>query len=792
MAFSLRKGRAAVLKAVVLGLVVILALLIAFIAWIVRSPLPKIDGSISVSGIATPVTIRRDGRGIPHIEASSEADLFFGEGFACGQDRLWQMDLLRRTAEGKLSEIVGPAALGIDRYMRTLGLATSAQHDATMLGGQALKDATAYAAGVNLAETHHLPLEFRLLGYRPQPWTPTDSIAIIKLMAQRVDDLWDRVELRALVQRKIGVVAANALLDAQVPGLEHFIQPDERRGSDQRSAAIASDLSALAADGFESNPFPPDHQSGSNNWTVAGRLVSTGKPVLSNDTHLEHSVPSTYWLVHLNGAGIDVEGFIIPGIPFVALGHNQRIAFGVTSGDVAVQDVFVEKFRSATSDEYLANGRWVKASHRRESIAVKGGALQVLDVLVTRHGPIVKRDGASAYALAWTILRGGDELDLLRDLDRAANWKQFEGGLSHVVGPIFNWVYADVDGNIGYHLAGKVPHRLAGDGSLPVEGQDSRYDWHGYLPFDQLPHAFNPSRGFIATANNQLAPANTPVGSSPFYDSPYRVDRIYKRLSIGGHMTPEEIGAIQLDNIDTARSTLAHMAVQALQGNSDARMSRIAAELAQWKGERHGRLAGAHFPHRTRALVDRSTPRTKTRIDADRTLPKGLRRRCRLRTRHEGRPVARLHRPNPRDAARGTTERVCARSRCARYDRRSRSCVYRCLGKQERRDLRSSPWSPMAAERACSTSERFLRRGTASPCTPQNQNTVLHRRLIDDVSNWDNSSMLLTLGESGQFNNKHYQDEVDDFSAARWVPLAFSDAAVKAATKDTLILIPNL
>ena len=779
MAFSLRKGRAAVLKAVVLGLVVILALLIAFIAWIVRSPLPKIDGSISVSGIATPVTIRRDGRGIPHIEASSEADLFFGEGFACGQDRLWQMDLLRRTAEGKLSEIVGPAALGIDRYMRTLGLATSAQHDATMLGGQALKDATAYAAGVNLAETHHLPLEFRLLGYRPQPWTPTDSIAIIKLMAQRVDDLWDRVELRALVQRKIGVVAANALLDAQVPGLEHFIQPDERRGSDQRSAAIASDLSALAADGFESNPFPPDHQSGSNNWTVAGRLVSTGKPVLSNDTHLEHSVPSTYWLVHLNGAGIDVEGFIIPGIPFVALGHNQRIAFGVTSGDVAVQDVFVEKFRSATSDEYLANGRWVKASHRRESIAVKGGALQVLDVLVTRHGPIVKRDGASAYALAWTILRGGDELDLLRDLDRAANWKQFEGGLSHVVGPIFNWVYADVDGNIGYHLAGKVPHRLAGDGSLPVEGQDSRYDWHGYLPFDQLPHAFNPSRGFIATANNQLAPANTPVGSSPFYDSPYRVDRIYKRLSIGGHMTPEEIGAIQLDNIDTARSTLAHMAVQALQGNSDARMSRIAAELAQWKGDV---TVDSQVPTfliaLERSLTDQllepklgSTLTERYRKDYDAVVVyervmKGDRSLASIGLTRET-LLAALPSACARAAdALGTTGGQGVASTAA-WGNKNAAIFDHPLGRQW-------PLNVLLNIRTFSQAGDGL---TVYAAKPEHGPAS---RLIDDVSNWDNSSMLLTLGESGQFNNKHYQDEVDDFSAARWVPLAFSDAAVKA------------
>ncbi len=790
MAFSLRKGRAAVLKAVVLGLVVIFALLIAFIAWIVRSPLPKIDGSLSVSGIAAPVTIRRDSRGIPHIEASSEADLFFGEGFACGQDRLWQMDLLRRTAEGKLSEIVGPAALGIDRYMRTIGLATAAQHDATMLGGQALQDATAYAAGVNLAETHHLPLEFRLLGYRPQPWTPTDSIAIIKLMAQRVDDLWDRVELRALLQRRVGVVAARALLDAQVPSLEHFIEGNDRPSS-TTPAVAAPDLGSLATEGFESNPLPPDPQSGSNNWTVAGRRVTTGKPVLSNDTHLEHSVPSTYWLVQLDGAGIDVEGFIVPGIPFVALGHNQRIAFGVTSGDVAVQDVFVEKFRSATSDEYLVNGRWVHASHRRESIAVKGSLPQVLDVLVTRHGPLVKRDGGTAYALEWTILQGGDELDLLRDLDRAANWNQFEDGLAHVVGPIFNWVYADVDGNIGYHLAGRVPNRIAGDGSLPVEGQDSRYDWHGYLPFNQLPHAFNPSRGFIATANNQLAPGSTPVGSSTFYDSPYRVDRIYKRLEVGGHMTPEAIGAIQLDNIDTARSTLAQMAAHALKGNPDARLSRIAAELAQWNG---------------RVTVDSRVPTFLVALErslTDELLEPKLGSTLTDRYLKDYNPVVvfeRVMKGNRSLASIGITHdsllaalpRACARAADAVGATAGQGVASAAVWGTKNAAIFDHPLGRQWPLNVLFNIRTFPQAGDGLTVYAAKPEHGPASRLVDDISNWDNSSMVLTLGESGQFNNKHYQDEVEDFSAARWVPLAFSDAAVKAATKDTLILIPNL
>lgn len=793
MAFSLRKGRAAVLKAVALVLIIILAILVAVIAWVIRSPLPKINGSISVNGIAAPVTIRRDDRGIPHIEASSESDLFFGQGFACAQDRLWQMDLLRRTAEGKLSEIVGPAALDVDRYMRTLGLGVAAQRDATSLAGQALRDARAYAAGVNAAaSTHPVPIEFRLLGYRPQPWTPTDSIAIIKLMAQRLDDQWDLVELRALLGQKVGDAAAGDLMDAQIPRLEHFInsRTSGPKPSARAGLPLSHDALALAAGSLD-NPLPPDPQSGSNNWAVSGQRVSTGKPVLSNDTHLEHAVPSTYWLVQLKGGGVDVEGFIIPGIPFIALGHNERIAFGVTSGDVAVQDIYVEKFQAPTSDEYLANGRWIRAAHRIEHIPIKGGKQELLDVLVTRHGPLVKRHGATGYALAWTILRGGDEIDLLRSLDLASNWAQFENALAHVVGPMFNWAYADVDGNIGYHLAGKVPNRTHGDGSLPVEGQDDRYQWHGYLAFDELPHDFNPGRGFVATANNQLAPRSTQIGSSPFFDSPYRVDRIYQRLEAGGRLSAEAIGAIQLDDIDTARVKLAEATAQALQTSPDARLRRIAVDLAAWNGAvsvdsplptflqaLEGTLTDQLLvPKLGRALTDRYRKSYNPVVVFDRVLSGNTALRSIGITR--GSLLAALPSASVRAAdAVGATETEGLKSGKA-WGADNRAVFDHPLGRQ---------W-PI---NALLNIRPFAQAGNGLTVYAAKPEHGPASRLVADLSNWDRSSMVLTLGESGQFNDKHYQDQVEAFSAVRWVPLPFSDAAVSAATKDTLVLNPKI
>lgn len=791
MSFSLRKGRAAVIRAVALTLLILVLLVCAVGAWFIRAPLPRTNGKLNLAGITAPVTIRRDDRGIPHIQASSETDLFFGEGFACAQDRLWQMDLLRRTAEGKLSEVVGPATLKVDRYMRTIGLGAAAAHDAAELRGQALRDAQAYADGVNAAAASRpLPLEFHLLGYRPAPWTPTDSIAIIKLMAQRLDDQWDLVELRGLIAQKVGAHAAAALMDVQVPRLEHFIGsgPHKIQGSPPGSPVNSAVVGLAPVSG---DPLPPDPQSGSNNWAVAATRTTTGRPVLSNDTHLEHSVPSTYWLVQLEGGGMDVEGFIIPGIPFVALGHNRRIAFGVTSGDIAVQDIYIEKFRSRASDEYLADGRWVHATHRFEHIDVKGSTPLVLDVLITRHGPIVKRAGASGYSLAWTILCAGDEFDLLRELDLASGWVQFDAGLAHVVGPMFNWAYADVDGNIGYHLAGQVPNRIHGDGSIPVEGQDDRYAWHGFIPFDQLPHAFNPRVGFIATANNQLEPDSTQIGSSPFFDTPYRVDRIYKRLWGCCRMTPQQIGAIQLDDLDTARLEFASSLAPALRASTDPRLQLIASQVGAWDGSV---TAGSPVPTFLIAVEDAL---------ADRLLRPRLGSALLKRYRDNYNIVTIFNRVLQGDESLrsiGITKKTL-------LDALPGACnaVADAVRATQKAGLASvKPWGPSNAAvfdhplglrwpiDVLLNIRPFSQAGDGLTVYAAKPDHGPASRLVDDLADWDDSSMVLTIGESGQFNDPHYQDEVKDFAQAQWVRLPFSDAAVKSATKDTLVLNPNI
>jgi penicillin amidase len=754
----------------------VLVIIVAVAAWFIRSPLPKLNGTLSVFGLYSPVTIRRDDRGIPHIRAQSESDALFAEGFACAQDRLWQMDFFRRIAEGKLSEVMGPTTLSVDRYMRTLGLNAAAQHDAARLRGQALRDVQAYADGVNAAAASRpLPIEFRLLGYRPHPWVPSDSIAIIKLMAQRLDDQFDLIELRTIIAHKIGVHAAAALLDVQAPRYEHFVQP-------------ASAVALAESPGDEL--ARPNGRNGSNEWVLSGSRVTTGRPVLSNDTHLEHAVPSYYWLVQLTSPTLNVEGFIVPGIPFVALGHNERIAFGVTSGGVAAQDVYVERFKSAASDEYLANGRWLRARHRIERIAVKGGKLETLDVLVTRHGPVVKRNGTAGFALAWPILTAGSEIELLRKLDFASSWAQFEAALTQIVGPVFNWAYADVDGNIGYHLAGRIPNRLRGDGSFPVEGQDDRYAWHGFIPFDRLPYAYNPRQGFVATANNELDSPRTQIGSSPFFDAPYRIDRIYRRIRAGDMMNPQQIGEIQLDTIDEARRTLAAITVQNLRGSRNPLLQRVASDLARWDGTIDATSAIPTFlVAEQEALIDELLKPKLGDVLVARY----------VHYYESVVPFERVWRGDQSLRSIGITQASLRAALPAAVLRAAREVgvtadegfSHGTPWGQKNEAVFDHPLGRFWPLDALLNVKKFPQQGDGLTVYAAKPEHGPASRLVTDLSNWDNSSMLVTLGESGQFNSPHYQDQVQDFRSARWVATPFSDAAVQAATRDTLILKPK-
>jgi penicillin amidase len=801
MSTTIRDGRAMTVRVLLVALFALVLLALAAAAWFVRSPLPKLDGTIAVAGPTAAISIRRDSRGTPHIEAQTSNDALFGEGFACAQDRLWQMDTLRRQAEGRLSEFAGPAALDVDRYMRTLGLAAAAAADVRALDPQTRASLEAYAAGVNAAAaSHRLPIEFRLLGYGWEPWRPEDTLAVAKLMAQRLDDQWYYIDVKARLIDKVGPQAADALVDMQIPKLEQYIPgyaAAKPLASQAGHAACGAQLGCSGPSEPRSEiaallrdlPDWPRHDAGtgSNNWVVSGRRTSTQRPVLSNDTHLDHSLPSTWWIADLHGGDLHVAGFTLPGLPGIVVGHNERIAFGVTSAEEAVQDLYIERFRSADSDEYLANGTWRKARHRIERIGVKGQPDVVLDVLVTRHGPVIKRQGTRALALAWTILQRGAEARALTRIDTAANWPQFRAALAPFVGPVLNFAYADVDGHVGYQDAGAVPLRTNGDGSVPVEGEDDRYAWHGYVPFDALPHALDPTAGFVATANQALVPPTYRPLLSTYFEPPFRAHRIANRLAGIRDASPANIGAIQADTFDYPRWQLARVTARLLGGLPITELHGVARELGAWDGMMRLDARVPTFVATEERLLERDVLEPKFGTELYQTYGEHY---------WPIVPLLRVLDGDQRVRSIGLTRPSVefAIIRAAREAMAELNVSSDLHGVQQWGAYNAAIYRhPLSAKKVLG----FL---SVPPVPQPGSGFAIYagkphhgpsERLVVDLADFDNSSMLLTLGESGQYSDPNYDDQLEDFVNVRYVPMPFSQAAVLAATKHTLILEPR-
>src|SRR5271165_3824990 len=775
---------------VVLFSVLLLALGLA--AWFIRAPLPRLDGTVTVTGLSAPVSIRRDDRGIAHIEAQTVDDALFAEGFACAQDRLWQMDTLRRQAEGRLSEFAGPGALDVDRYMRTLGLTHAAQVDVDALDAPTRAAFEAYASGVNAAAASHpLPIEFKLLGYGWEPWTPLDTYAIAKLMAQRLDDQWYYIDVKAALVDKFGVQTADALVDMQIPKLEHHIPGYDGRVNSTAPYAADGRVNSTAPYDLALGQDPTGHErgTGSNNWMVSGARTSTRKPVLSNDTHLGRTLPSTWWTVEVRGGALHVGGFTLPGLPGIILGHNERIAFGVTSAEEAVEDLYIERFRSATSDEYLANGKWLEAQHRIERIGVKGQPDVVLDVLVTRHGPVIQRDGTRGLALAWTILRAKGTARSLLDIDTAANYQQFRAALAQLEGPVLNFGYADTAGHIGYQAAGMVPLRARGDGSVPVEGQDDRYAWIGDVPFDKLPHALDPRVGFIVTANNELVAPSYRPQLSTYFEPPFRADRITHDLAPMRDATPQLVGAVQADIFDYPHWRLAQATARLLASSTDPDTIALAGQLRTWNGMMDVPSRVPTFIVLEEAWLARDLlePRLGSVLFAqyDKHYWKIV-------------PLLRALDGDTRLSKLGIT-RASVEAAIVNAAREAASRG----GSGAARDLAAlQPWGVRnAAIYRHPLSVKWFLGFLSLPPVPQPGSGFApyaakpdhgpSQRLVVDLSDFDQSSMLLTLGESGVYSDPHYDDQLDDYTHVGWAPVPFTQAAVVAATQHTLVLTPR-
>jgi penicillin amidase len=533
--------------------------------------------NLSVDGLRQPVTVRRDARSIPYIEAANDADLYFAQGYVTASDRLWQMDLLRRVSRGELAEVFGKQVLEEDKRWRRYGFSKVAEDSMATLNPELKKALEDYTRGVNAyiatLNKETLPVEFRILQYSPAPWKPTDTICLGKSLADGLSSTWRLDLIRASIQNlpkdKLADLMNN-ITPSDVILFEKDVPQNQSKITNYKLPVTAEDLAFAETDAkLRENSLSrvglyAEDLAASNNWVISGKRTADGKPILANDPHLQPAAPGIWYLTHLSTPDMRVSGVTFPGVPGIVLGHNAEIAWGATNVGPDVQDLYRETFND--KGEYKTPNGWEKVIVRREEIKVRSNPLspatetQVLEVEETRNGAIITDEVGQKFALKWTARDPkNQEFEAFFKLNRAKNWQEFENALKTYGGASQNFVYADVQGNIGWIAAGKIPIRRTGDGGALYDGATTDGDWTGYIPFEELPRLYNPSEGFIVTANQRIVGTDYKYFSVMSRDAanPWRARRIYDLLKNNTKVTMDDVRDVQHDVYSSVYADLA-------------------------------------------------------------------------------------------------------------------------------------------------------------------------------------------------------------------------------------------
>ena len=690
---------------------ILAAVLLAAGYFYLRQSLPQTEGEIRLPGLGAAAEVMRDRYGVPHIFAASLEDASFALGYVHAQDRLWQMEMSRRIAAGRVAELLGAGALETDRFLRTLGVRRSAEANLRVLDAETRRLLDSYAAGVNafLASGPVLPVEFWLTGAQPEPWTPADSIGWVKMMAWDLGGNFRNELLRMSLARTLPLARIHQILPPY-PGEQPPVIAD-----------LKELYGTLERDAVQLAQFAPDNDGlGSNNWVVSGARSASGKPLLANDPHLGLTAPPVWYFAHISVPGTNVIGSTLPGVPGIILGRNERIAWGFTNTGPDVQDLYIEKLDAAGG--YLAPEGRRPFQVIEETIRVKGAAPEKLRVRVSRHGPVISdvlrtaQDAAPrghVIAFAWTALAEDDRtMQAALKFARAREWQGFLAAARDFQSPQQNIVYADVEGNIGFVAAGRVPVRKPANdlkGLAPAPGWLEKYDWDGYLPFDQLPSSFNPASGALVTANHRITPPEYAHFISSDWQPPYRADRIQRLLDAAPRHTPQSFARIQADVVSLAMRDLRPRLLATRPRSEEAR--KALALLGKWDG---AMAAGAQRTADRLGVVARADAR-HLRRRTGRCLPRQLARARRVsRQRPVGRSRARAL-VRQRAHARGRDLRRGARSftgggACRPHQAPRRRPGALALGRGARRAPRAPSVRPPAAARETVRHPRALPR----------------------------------------------------------------------------------
>jgi penicillin amidase len=893
-----------------LGIVLLVLLVLAVAGFFVgryqirkgmRANLPQVDGSISVLGLSAPVTIKRDAQGVPHIHAHSMDDLLFAQGYVTAQDRLWQMDMLRRHAAGRLAEILGRQMLEQDRLERTLQLRAAADRAFAALPADQKHWLEVYARGVNtsIADQHdHLPIEFRLLGYTPGAWSPRDSLLVELAMFQDLTNGFpEKLQHEALASKLPPELIADLYptgswrdhepgqpvpdvtapqpdipdvpLDKTQIGLSR--PPLKPVNDSTNSTSVAMSAANLIALEQTLEPFHTPCATcvaGSNGWAVSGARSASGKPMLSNDMHLSLAVPGIWYEADLEAdnpaplTAFHAAGVTLPGTPFVIVGHNDHVAWGFTNLGADVQDLYIEHTRGTESGaEYqVADGAWRPIRYQPEVIHVRGGADVTLDVPLTRHGNIDTPIISSIFpgerrtiSLIWSIYDPANVNAPFFAVDSAVDWSSMLNAISNWGGPAQNMMYADDQGHIGYHAVGRIPVRGDLDNPSPlspvptdaIAPDAALHEWAGYIPFDQLPQALDPADGVLATANSRVTLDGYRYPITLNWAAPYRTERIYKVLDAsasqafdatagnaadagsGGtlapihKLTPADMLALQNDVFSELDQVIAQRLAYSIDHadgplKNDKALHQAADLLRKWNGNVDANAAAPAIVNAARdafwpmLLIPKLAPQVASQVAQGtdlskiKNLPPDVARTANL---------WRAYTWGERDSV----EEQLLMHTPARWLPAGYATWNDFLAAVVQRGLRDahapanlSTWQegkafPVEIEHPIFSQSKLLQlmigvpTGTGPQSHSGDSTTVkdvsrefgVSERFTADLSNPDQTTLNIVLGESGDPASPWFMDQFQDWLKGSTYSLAFSPAATQASTTHTLTLKPR-
>jgi len=755
-----------------------------------KAALAKLSGTLEVHGLRAPVRVQRDHWGVAHIYAQNEHDLFFAQGFVVAQDRLFQMELWKRSGQGRLAEILGPSAVKRDINARLLRYRGDMGAEYQSYAPHAKEILEAFTQGINayIAEIQKpggigLPVEFQIAGFQPEPWKPEDCLnrmAAYSMTGNGASELRN-----AQLVQLLGAEKAAQLVELDPP-----VKLDPAPGIDFAGLTPALLENLVGSDvriDFHGAPI-----EGSNDWTVSGALTASGKPLLANDPHRVIAEPSLRYIVHLVAPGWDVIGAGEPGLPGVAVGHNEHIAWGFTIFGLDQQDLYVAKLNPADPQQYETEHGWARMEVQTESIRVRGGAPVTVQLKFTRHGPVLWDDGKRALILHWVGAEPGTAGYLgSLSLDQASNWQEFETAMARWKVPSENIVYADTAGNIGEHSTGLAPLRKNWTGLLPVP-EEGGYEWSGFVPNSELPHSYNPASGFIATANHKMIPEHYPYNVGFQWASPERFQRISEVLSSAaksGHkLQVADMENLQNDVVSLPARDLRALLLHAV-GDTP---SSAAMLLIRWDCALSTDSAAATlYEFWIEELQDAVTKLV---------VPAEARRAARL---YLPQVVAVLQHPevqvfgeNPefgRDALLLGTLSVAEQKASAKLgvDRANWSwgSLHQMLFSHSL-DVNSQLAKLFDRGPVPRPGDGYTVDATAFYGGSFNQLAGASYREIFDLSDWDEGVGVNVPGQSGQPGSAHYDDLIPLWTNGQYFPLSFSKAAVDRQTTDVLELKP--